>query len=168
MENEELKHIAPKLAELKSENTGFKAPEGYFDMLQDKLEVQLIGNDSIPEGYFDTLEDKVFEKLNTSTKVIPLKSSIRKKVAVFSIAASILALVTFQLLNQKTTDPFANLEASEIETWIDDGHLEFNSFEIAASYSNEAIDNLELYDYSDSDLIDYLNDYDVESLLINN
>jgi len=172
MTRKELKNIAPKLSELKSMKTGFEIPNGYFDALEDKVMSKLITEDTndIPEGYFDTIEDRVFEKIkNEEPKVISLKNRFVKIATPMAIAASILLLITLQLFNTNQEDIFANLETSEIETWINNGDLDLSTFEITSVYSDANFENLELYDaYSDDDLMEYLGDIDLESFILTN
>ena len=168
MKNNELEHIAPKLAELKKRGTGFVVPKGYFELLNFKLEEQIFNKNSIPDGYFDTLEDQVFDRLNSETKVVNFKSIFVKRVIPYTVAASLLLFVSLQFFNKKATDSFANIEISEIEEWIDYGEIELNSYEIASVYEDEDFENLEINQFSDSDLIDYLDDIDIESLMLTN
>ncbi|MDC9723315.1 MAG: hypothetical protein PSN34_11195 [Urechidicola sp.] len=172
MTPEELKNIAPKLSELKAMKTGFEVPNGYFESLEDKV-ISKIKSDvikDIPEGYFDTIEDRVFEKIKREDpKVISLKSRLVKIAAPLAIAASILLLITLQLFKTSNEDIFANLETSEIETWINNGDLDLNTFEITSVYNDANFENIELYDsYSDNDLLEYLDDIDLESLILTN
>ena len=172
MTPKELKNIAPKLSELKSMKTGFEVPNGYFESLEDrvlsKIKSEVIND--IPEGYFDTIEDRVFKKIkNEEPKVISLKSRFVKVAAPLAIAASILLLITLQLFNTNQKDVFANLETSEIETWINNGDLDLETFEITSVYNDADFENIELYDsYSDNDLLEYLDDIDLESLILTN
>lgn len=172
MTPKELKNIAPKLSELKSMKTGFEVPNGYFESLEDrvlsKIKSEVIND--IPEGYFDTIEDRVFEKIkNEEPKVISLKSRFVKVAAPLAIAASILLLITLQLFNTNQKDVFANLETSEIKTWINNGDLDLETFEITSVYNDADFENIELYDsYSDNDLLEYLDDIDLESLILTN
>ena len=174
MTQEELKNIAPKLSELKSLKTGFVVPNEYFESFENKLiskiHLGIKNTNDIPEGYFDTIEDRVFEKIKKEeSKVISLKSRFVKIAAPIVVAASILLLITLQLFNRNQEDLFANLETSEIETWIINGDLDLSTFEITSVYSDANFENLELYDsYSDDDLIKYLDDIDIESLLLTN
>ena len=172
MTQEELKNIAPKLFELKSMKTGFEVPNGYFESLEDKVlsKIKSEANNDIPEGYFDTIENRVFEKIkNEEPKVISLKNRFVKLAAPLAIAASILLLITLQLFNTNQEDVFANLETSEIETWINNDDLDLETFEITSVYSDANFENIELDDsYSDNDLIEYLDDIDLESLILTN
>lgn len=172
MTQEEFKNIAPKLSELKSIKTGFEVPRGYFDSIEEKvfskIDFKNKSPNDIPEGYFDTIENRVFEKIkNEETKVISLKSRFAKIVAPMAIAASILLLITLQLFNTNKEDLFASLEISEIETWINNGDLNLSTFEITSVYSDANFENIELYDsYTEDDLLEYLNDVDLESLIL--
>ena len=81
-----------------------------------------------------------------------------------------LLFITFQLFNDpSSTDLLVNLEISEIESWIDNGDLELDSYEIAAIYENVDFDELEInQQYNYEYLIEYLEDIDIESLYLNN
>lgn len=174
MTTEELKNTAPKLSELKSMKTGFEVPDGYFESVVDsiisKIDFDNEASNDIPEGYFDTIEDRVFDKIKRKeSKVISLKSRVLKIATPIAIAASILLLITLQLFNQTQEDVFANLDTSEIETWIDNGDLNIDTYEITSVYSDVNFDDIELYDdYTDDDLLNYLDSIDLESLILTN
>lgn len=173
MTPEELKNIAPKLSELKSMKTGFEVPLNYFESIEEKVfsKIDFKGDTSndIPEGYFDTIENRVFDKLKSKeTKVINLKSRFVKIIVPLVIAASILLFITLQIYTPKQEDVFASLKTSDIETWIANGDLELSTYEIAAIYEDANFENIELYnDYTEDELIDYLDNIDLESLLTN-
>ena len=203
MKADELKHIAPKLNELKKLGSGFKVPNTYFESTEHvvflKKHVDNLESDSpfevpknyfktvedkvihtikynnqknvfsIPENYFETLEDSVFEKVKREPKTIRLKNRFVKTFIQLA-AASLLLFITFQLFNDpSSTDLLVNLEISEIESWIDNGDLELDSYEIAAIYENVDFDELEInQQYNNEYLIEYLEDIDIESLYLNN
>lgn len=172
MTTEELKNIAPKLSELKSMKTGFEVPHDYFESIEERVISKLKTEDinDIPESYFETIEDRVFEKIkNEAPKVISLKSRFTKIVTPIAIAASILLLITLQLFNSSQEDVFANLDTSEIETWINNGDLDLDTYEITSVYSDVNFDDIELYDdYTDDELLNYLDNIDLESLILTN
>lgn len=168
MENNELAHNAPKLARLKKEELGFAVPNDYFEHLQEALELRVWGGDSVPEGYFDQLEDKVFDRLNNESKVLPIQRRIIQKVLPYLAAASIALFILIKTTHNTSENAFEGIELAEIEAWIDYGEIELDTYEIASVYSDEDFESLSLNGYSDSDLIDYLDDIDLESLLLNN
>ena len=174
MTPKELKNIAPKLSELKSMKTGFEVPTNYFESIEEKITFKIdfeneVDND-IPDDYFDTIEDRVFDKLKSQEpKVINLKSRFIKIVAPLAIAASILLLITLQIYTPKQEDVFANLKTSDIESWINNGDINIDTYEIATVYDDANFEDIELYnDYTEDDLLEYLNNIDLESLLETN
>lgn len=174
MTPQELKNIAAKLSELKSMKTGFEIPQGYFESIEEKviskIDFENVASNDIPQGYFDTIEDRVFDKLkNEEPKVISIKGRFIKIAAPLAIAASILLLITLQIFNTKQEDVFSSLKTSDIETWIENGDLELSTYEIAAVYDDANFENIEFYnDYTEDDLLNYLDDIDLESLLLTN
>lgn len=72
----EIKEISPLLASLKGANI-FSVPQGYFNMLYDKIEssirvdflnthgTKLESPQSVPEGYFDDLSVKILQNIKT-------------------------------------------------------------------------------------------------------
>jgi len=154
----------------------FKTPENYFSTIEDRVFDKIQSGEketafSIPKGYFDTVEDNVFKKLHTKTKAIDFKTRFIKTFLPIAAAASLLLFVTLQLLNNNNdnTDLFANMELSEIENWIDNGSLEFDSYQIAAVYNDTDLEDIELdQQYSDDNLMKYLDDIDIESLILTN
>ena len=152
----------------------FKTPKNYFETIEDKVITTVKSNEqennfSIPENYFETIEDRVFEKINQEPKVINIKTKFVRTFLPIAAAASLLLFLTLKLSDNKSPqDHLANLESSEIENWINNGDLELNSFEIASVYEDENFDDLELNQLNDDKLVEYLNDIDIESLILTN
>ncbi len=175
MTQKELKNTAPKLSEIKSTNTGFTAPEGYFNSIEDVILKKITQKNyskaqSVPEGYFDSIEDRVFEQIQEKTKIIKLPNNIVKFIVPIAIAASILLLITLRIFDSnQQQDLFAKIEISEIETWIENGELNIDTFEITSIYDDVNYNEISLIDfYTENDLINYLDNYDIESLILTN
>lgn len=170
MNNKKLKNIAPKLSKLKKLGSGFDVPKGYFQTVENAV-LKNINKPtfSVPEGYFDTVEDAVLEEINSETKVISFKRRFAEKFIYIAVAASILLFVTLQIFNSDEKDLFADVQISEIENWIENGDLELSSYEIAAVYEDIDLGTLDFSNlYSDDDLMDYLNEMDIESIILTN
>ncbi len=156
--------------------TPFRTPKNYFSTIEDRVLESLKSEEkenvyATPKGYFDSVEDKVFERLQTETKVIDFKTRFIKKFLPIAAAASLLLFITLQLLNNTSEqkDLFASLETSEIENWIENGDFEMNSYQIAAVYEDTNIEDIELeQEYNDDHLMEYLDDIDLESLILTN
>jgi len=153
----------------------FNLPKDYFDTIEDKVFEKIKKEEqkpsfSVPDGYFDSIEDKVFEKINKPTKVIDFKTQFIKTFLPIAASASLLLLITLQFFNKTDNkDLFASMETSEIENWIENGDIELNSYEITAVYSESDLEELNLnQQFDEEDLTNYLENIDVESLILTN
>lgn len=148
----------------------FKTPDNYFDLVESSI-IEIIENEnnSIPENYFDTIEDNVFEQLNKQPKVYSLNKKVLKLFAPIAVAASVLFIFTFQFLSSNQDTNFTSLNTDEIELWLIDESFNLNTNELAYLYENTEIESLNIYDfYEENEVFDYLNDVDVESLILTN
>ena len=156
--------------------TPFKTPENYFSTIESRVFDTIKSEEKesayeIPKGYFDTVEDNVFKKLKPETKVIDFRTRFTKTILPIAAAASLVLFFTFQFLNKSedNTDLFAKIEIAEMENWIENGDIEINSYQIATVYEDTDFEDIELNDqYTDDNLMDYLDDIDVESLILTN
>ena len=182
------------MSKIKTSGNGFTAPEGYLESLEDRLDktIQDLENSNVkefdkemkiqkasdlsaldkidrnhglevPEGYFDQLESKLTKSKHP--KIISLHER-NNRIFYLSIAASILLFFGIQYMNtDKSTSNQLLLQDQEIANWIEADLIYFNSNEIA-----EAFSDIELDDplYTDEEVFDYLNDIDIENLMIEN
>ena len=121
----------------------------------------------IPENYLETIEDKVIAKISNDkrpVKVIDFKSIIINRVLPFAVAASLL-LIIYINYNNKTTS-FDSIASTDIERWIEDDLVTFDTYEIAEVYRDTQIENQDIF--AEDELEEYLNGMDVESLLYEN
>jgi hypothetical protein len=180
---------------LRREPEGFLTPEGYLENLEDKLlsgmrdretkteeqpvvldrlSVVYQGKDKVneisehgfrvPAGYFDGLEKRLIEGVASERSKRTWLD--RNKIFTLSIAASLLLLIGIRFYDPNgTTEDLHALSTSEIDTWIDNGLVTFNSYDIA-----ETFDDLELYPDlgSEQEVLDYLGEVDVENLMTEN
>ena len=192
-----------KLEHKKLKEKGFKAPDGYFDTVEDAIFAQLasekfpekegfsvppsyleevennvlkkLGKEKIqketghkiPEAYFDTIEDRVIAKLKDEkpvAKVIDFRSILLKRLIPFAAAAS---LLLFLVLNSNREDiSLDNVATTEIEQWIENDLIALDAYEIAEVYSDVELDNQDYF--GDEEIIDYLDDMNVESIILEN
>ncbi len=184
MTKKELAHIAPTLARLQNKSTGFKVPIAYFDTVEtsvfnllskksisakptyilpesylmskkrtytSKIDDTIPETDlSVPDSYFESVEDKVFARLKKEKR--NKKFNIKRYWIPVAIAASF--LVVFAIYN-----PFSfknNKEYAEVASWIEDGNLDLDSYQIA-EYFNPDIETLDLEDNFNSETLeDYI------------
>ncbi len=154
-------------------NTGFKAPDNYFDTLEDRLftEAKLKANVNssgfvMPKDYLDGLEDAILNKVTEKEpKVIPLLSK-RTLVYVSSIAAAILLLFNLSILKTKPTT-FDSLDTETVENYILEEDI--GSYEINSSLTEDDfyVDNFSEVTIDDQSFEDYiLNDVNLEDIML--
>ena len=153
--------------------TGFKAPDGYFNTLEDvvlsDIKLKTMSSDSgfkLPEDYFNALEDTITNKVltKTPTKVIPL---FRKRPLIYisGIAAAVLLLFNLSIFKNKPT--FDSLDFETVENYIINENI--GSYEIAALLPEEDLldENFIEYNVEEVTIKTYiLNNLDVEDIII--
>ncbi len=155
------------------DKTNYKIPDNYFNNVEDtiisKLKIEALekeATNSIPEGYFETLEDRVLEKIKETSKVKTLKR-ISKYIAPIAIAASF--LLVFLLNNTPNTITFNDLTTTEIEEFIDNDMLYYDAESIALVFPDVTLEDTNFIStLSDTEVENYLNENDLESLLLEN
>lgn len=182
------------LDNLKKSGTGFDIPKGYFDDFEERLmsdlnqdthfkmqieseeewaenlksgELDLIGKDhgfKVPENYFE--EDLSLKVLPGKQKIISLGARNTRTWLGLAVAASFLLFfgLKFYSVPDKQLE-LSDLRDDEIENWIDADLISFNSYEIAEAFSDVDLEN-EMY--SDEEVSDYLNQIDIEQLILDN
>ncbi len=148
MENKEI-HNGDWLSKL-PKGSGFEAPEGYFDGVEDdfstRLKEELFPNEvgfEVPEGYFNGLEDRILQQveLPKKGKVISLKTRILRTASIAAVFA--LMFTGYQFIFNQTQEPTPD----EIAAWMD--------MNIGAIYTQDIIDELdESTDFSEPDFLD--------------
>ena len=138
--------------------------------VQKKLDQEKIQKETghkVPEAYFETIEDRVIAKLKDEkpvAKVIDFRSILLKRIIPFAVAAS---LLLFLVLNSNHEDiSLDNVATTEIEQWIDNDLIALDSYEIAEVYSDVELDNQDIF--ADEEIMDYLDDKNVENIILEN
>ncbi|UMB54783.1 hypothetical protein MKD41_04755 [Lutibacter sp. A64] len=160
-------------SKIKVNKTIYKTPNGYFNTIENvtvaKLKAQTLKNnatETIPKDYFETIEDQVLSKIKTTSKVRTLK-----KVSKFAIPIAIAAsfLLIFILRNTENTITFDNLATSEIEEFINNDMLHYDAESLAAIFPEVSLDDINYTEtISDTDVVDYLSENDIDALLLEN
>lgn len=158
---------------LKNNNTnttGFKVPANYFENFEDivigKKNLATVKNAGykVPDNYFTNVETKVFPKVKKE-KVIPLKNRSYLKRTILAIAASILLFFSISKINHNKDTTYNTVNDAEIDLWMEEGLVSFNTFEIEAMFSDE---DLNLLAEESDEITDYLKYTDIEVLLLEN
>lgn len=158
-------------------NNGFHTPKDYFDNFEDRL-FSKISEDglpkgsgfNVPEGYFDQLDTKILKSVNDATvqtKVIPL---FGKRTLYYAAAIAACAILVFSIVNTNNpVNTINSIEISTIESYIEDGNLDIDSYDIASLLIDEDLNIIssEIEFISENLLEDYLlENIDDSSILI--
>ena len=149
----------------------FKTPDNYFKSVEDlviiKLKSEVIQNENIqktPENYFTSFEDTILNKLDTNLEITSKRRKIIKIIAPLAIAASL--LLTFVLRTNSSTISFDSVTSTEIETWITEGHIDANEYNIASVFEDIELEigfiSLTL---EDDEAFDYLYNEDIDDFI---
>ena len=148
----------------------FDIPENYFDLVEPSVLEKIKNEDqSIPESYFSTIENRVFEKIRKKPLMISFHARVIKKLVPLAIAASILLIFIFQFFTDHENNDFASINVNDIEFWINNGNINLNDTELAFLYEDTQIESVSIFDfYEEEEVYNYLNELDVESLILTN
>ncbi|MEX1382213.1 hypothetical protein [Lutibacter sp.] len=156
------------------DKTVYKTPDSYFETVEDlvvaKLKAQTLQKEvtnSIPKGYFETLEDNVFNKIKEETSKVRTLKNISKYAVPITIAASF--LIIFMLNSTSNNITFETLATSEIEEFIENGNINYDAESLASIFPEVTLEYTNyISTLSDSDVLNYLNENDLETLIIEN
>ena len=161
----------------KKHSNGFNTPKDYFEGFEERL-FSKISEDSLPkesgfktpQGYFNQLDSVIIDSVNASTKqgkIIPL---FGKRTFYYAAAIAACAMLIFTLTNSTNSiNNIDSIEISNIESYIEDGNLDFDYYDIASLLKDEDLNNInqESEYFSDEILEDYLlENIDDSSILI--
>jgi len=116
----------------------FEVPQDYFSNFEDQLFARLEEEQfpatpgfRIPNGYFDGVESKIIKKVlaDKKHKTIPLFQRNYTKYAV-AIAACLVIAISIYNRNDISEQTINNIQLSKIDSYIDDGNLEMDLYEL--------------------------------------
>ncbi len=158
-------------------NTGFITPENYFENFDAQLLGKIKANNlpkvtgfKTPENYFEGLEENILKTLKEEEKPTKVISLFPKKYFGYAaaIAASlVIGFVTFNATNTTNSNLDA-LQLAAIDTYIEEGNLNIDLYELTSYIDDEDITDLNLKNqqFSEVTLKDYLlENVDEETLI---
>ena len=166
--NDKLKHI---------NQSGFKAPEDYFNNLEDavfnklnaKSHLDGISNPGfeIPKDYFETVEDNVLSTIKNDSKEVKIISLLSRKNILYmsGVAAAIVLMVSIFKPSSEIT--FDSIDTELVESYISTQNI--NSADLATLWTETEFDDIAFDDYEflDETVEDYiLDNSNIEDLLI--
>ncbi len=134
MSTDELRNIAPILANLKQKGPGFKVPEAYFDELDREILSRMKQTqEDVPSNYFETLEDKIMQRIQEEAKPKTSKPIIRY-IRISAAVAAVLLVFIF------VYNPFSSskkLNYADVEAYYEEGFLQPDVFTLSEVFNTE-------------------------------
>lgn len=157
-----------------SKEPGFKVPENYFEEFSDALFTKIHEESlpketgfTIPKSYFEEVGENIisaieFPKKRKNTKVKILY-------AISSVAAAVLLFFSIFNYNKTEVINFNEVTNTDIEEWITQGNMNFDSYDVASIDSNISWSTtIELENISNEEIDNYLHTVDAEFLFNEN
>ncbi|MBJ2175468.1 hypothetical protein JBL43_14545 [Aureibaculum sp. A20] len=155
---------------------GFENPDDYFNSIEEnvlqKLQLDNEKKESgykIPKNYLDSIEDHVLEKIKSKkskSKVIDFKTIFLKRLIPLAAAASLLIFIFINYNNSTTDTSLDQLASAEIEQWIDEDLIAFDTYEITDVFEDIELESQPIFE--DDEIIEFLNGTDIENLILEN
>ena len=154
--------------------SGFTSPENYFDQVEESISFRLdleVNNTGfrVPENYYKNIDQRVLDNIVASkpVKIINFNTNKYLKILGYSVAASLLLFFSLRSLNSRDTMfDFEAIEISEIESWMEDDLITFSSYDISDTFEDVYLTGVG--DYSEDEILDYLDGENIENLIIDN
>lgn len=157
--------------------SGFKAPDGYFDNLEESVFSKLNASSNldalkstgfkVPDYYFSTVEDKVLESLKNDQKEVNVIHIFSKRNVLYysGIAAAIVLMISIFTPDAKFS--FDSIETELVESYIATQNI--NASDLATLWNETDFNDVVFDDYEflNETVEDYIfDDATIEDLLI--
>jgi len=154
----------------------FKTPKNYFEDFEERLFSKMAEENfpkstgfKLPKQYFENLDVRILKEVSLSEKpkkVIPL---FPRKYFGYAAAIAASLVIGFTLFNTKVEiSNLDSLQLAAIDTYIEEGNLNLDLYDVTSYIENEDIANIDLdakY-FTDSSLKEYLfENIDTETLI---
>lgn len=155
---------------LKTKGTGFSSPKDYFGNFENNFfKTKTIATHTSgfvsPNNYFEEFDDKVLTKLKPS-KIIRLNNNALK--ISLMVAATLLLFFSISNFNlDKHPLGMDDIELNEMENWLDNDLVSYNTYEISEIFSDVDLD-IELANAEIDASLNYLDYTDIENLILEN
>ncbi len=154
----------------KKHNNGFNTPKDYFEDFEERLFSKLNEENlpkeagfTTPKGYFEQLDSTILKNVNSTIKQTKVISIFSKRTLAYAAAIAACAVLIFSLVNSNNSlNNIDNIEISSIESYIEEGNLTIDSYDIASFLQDEDLNSIT----SESDFIseEILEDYLLENI----
>tara|TARA_R110002124_G_scaffold189906_1_gene357228 strand:+ start:73 stop:573 length:501 start_codon:yes stop_codon:yes gene_type:complete len=154
----------------------FKTPENYFEDFEVRL-FSKIAEESfpktagfkIPKQYFENLDSKILKEVAASERTGKVISLFSRKYFGYASAIAASLVIGFTVFNTKSnTISLDSLQLAAIDTYIEEGNLNLDLYDVTSYIENEDIVNIDLDTKyaTDNSLKEYLlENIDTETLI---
>lgn len=150
----------------------FSVPENYFSDFDNRLEKKINTSEAIPKvtgfkvpsGYLEDFEKRLWNTMEMEASTAR-GTKVRWLYAVSSIAATlILGFVLIKTTSPLTTEQVEELTSFDVKTYIDDGFLNLNTYEIIDTFEGVSLEGIEMTDpIPREEIIEYLNQNNIDN-----
>jgi len=151
--------------------TGFSTPKDYFENFENKINPKVLNVTStgfkIPKYYFETVDNKIFNKLyvNKHSKVFSILKKPLFRAVSYAVAASFVLFLGLKMFYfTEVNSDFDSVSVAQIDTWIDEDLVSFSNYDIADNFTDAEF-SMET-NITDEELLDYLEQTDIENLIL--
>ncbi len=154
-------------------HTGFSAPKGYFDSVEDAFSTKLLEETlpklegfHVPEGYFNSLEDQLLLQVTLPKrgKVISLRKRLIRWIPA-TVAASIALLITLNSIFPKNDS--VEPTSDDVAAWFEENLSAISNDDLALAFEDIDFDESSLLDNAieGDDINKYLDENDTYILI---
>ncbi|SRX76290.1 hypothetical protein [Aequorivita antarctica] len=157
--------------------SGFKTPENYFESFEERLYSKLSEENfpksagfKAPDGYFDNLGEQILKTVIASEKPAKVIQLFPKKYFGYAAAIAASVIIGFTVFNTNSDNSsLDSLQLAAIDTYIEDGNLNLDIYDLTTFINDEDITDLKLEDhqFSETTLENYILENVDEETLIN-
>tara|TARA_R110002124_G_scaffold5301_1_gene33147 strand:+ start:154435 stop:154935 length:501 start_codon:yes stop_codon:yes gene_type:complete len=149
---------------------GFTTPKDYFESFDARL-LQRLSEENMPKEsgfkvppkYFESFEGRLLKRIDNLEETAKVRPLFGKRTMIYAAAIAACAVMIFSVFNfQKNSNTDINeLQLSNIESYIEDGNLDFSALDIVAFIDD---DQLSSFSFDDA----FLSEENIEEYLLEN
>lgn len=165
--NKKIKNNTDFITNITGKKTGFTAPKGYFDSLEDEIFAKKISQNfsktsgfKTSEKYFENFENQILTKFDLpskKTKVIAFKEIVLQVIP-YAAAAIIILFIGFNSLSFEidTTTNLNKISETEIENWFNDTNFDTDDISVILKDVLLEENSFSLTSLKDKNIEDYI------------
>ena len=134
----------------KKQHIDYSIPKDYFKDFDDRLFLK-INEDNLPKesgfktpvGYFEQLDSVILKSVKSSVKQPKVITLFSRRTLIYAASIAACAILVFSLTNTNNNAiNVSSLDISSIESYIEEGNLNIDSYDIASILKDEDINSI--------------------------